>query len=204
MDYCKNKQFIAFINKESKDRFWCDGSFAWEEYAPKIHPYDTPEHKQIAKEICESLFCWSETGDIEAVILTVSKEPFPMMTKKDKPALVEKWEKICDDKKKAYYEEQSKKKHKKENTEDTSVVSVDQIVVTPVVETNPEPIKTVRKTKELTVKKVEPTQVVKEEKKRSPLEIKSSQKEKETKVTTAPSEPKKQGGLSKILKKGKT
>lgn len=198
MDNCKTKQFIAFINKTGKDRFWCDGYFAWDEYAPNIHPYDTKEQKKIAAEIADGISSWSETGEIEAVILTVSSEVIKFVDKAGKESALERFEKRSVDgikkqeenKKKALEE---KKKKKEEETSEENVEVLPEIVQqvpppAPVVE------KKIKETKPKVVEKKE------EPRKRSPLEIKSSSMEKEKKGLSTPSEPKKKSGLSKIIK----
>lgn len=197
MDYCKQKQFIAFINKTGKDRYWCDGYFAWDEYAPNIHPYDTKEQKKIAAEIADGISSWSETGEIEAVILTVSSEVIKFVDKAGKESALERFEKRSVDgikkqeenKKKAL--EEKKKKKEEETSENVEVLPeiVQQVPPpAPVVE------KKIKETKPKVVEKKE------EPRKRSPLEIKSSSTEKEKKGLSTPFEPKKKSGLSKIIK----
>ena len=194
MDYCKNRQFLAFINKDGKDKYWVDGGFPWSDVSPTLHPYDTKEEKLLAREIGESLSCWSETGDIEAVVLTVSNEVIPIMKKKDNALIVEKLERLNEEKKKKQVEEQLAKKQKAKlgdvepdapTKEIVEPVKKPQIVSTP----TPAPVD----------KKLNENKIV-QEKKRSPLEIKSSPKEKDKKVAPTPSEPKKKSGLSKIMK----
>jgi hypothetical protein len=79
---------------------------------PRVFQYDTKEQKQTAMEIAEHLVCWSETCDIEAVILQRVDEPFPLFTKKDSAGLVEKYEKIYAEKKKKQLEDNMNKRKK--------------------------------------------------------------------------------------------
>lgn len=197
MDNCKTKQFIAFINKTGRDRFWCNGYFAWDEYSPNIHPYDTKEQKKIAAEIADSISSWSETGEIEGVILTVSQEVITFVNKQGKEAALERFEKKSaqgiqkqEEEKKRLLEE--KKKKKDETTEDFT--EPEPVIVQSIPPPVPVIEKKVKETKPKVVEKKE------EPKKRSPLEIKSSSTEKEKKGLLTPSEPKKKSGLSKIIK----
>jgi len=191
MDYCKNRQFLAFINKDGKDKYWVDGGFPWSEVSPTLHPYDTKEEKLLAREIGESLSCWSETGDIEAVVLTVSNEVMSIMKKKDNALIVEKLERLNEEKKKKQVEEQLAKKQKAKLGDvepDAPTKEIVEPVKKPQIVSTPAPVD----------KKLNENKIV-QEKKRSPLEIKSSPKEKDKKVVPTPSEPKKKSGLSKIM-----
>lgn len=203
MDYCKTKQFIAFINKTAKDRYWCDGYFAWDEYSPKLHPYDTKEQKKIANEIADGISSWSETGEIEAVVLTVSSEVIKFVDKAGKSAALERFEKKSEegirkqeeDKKKVL--EEKKKKREEPNESSEELIELEPIVV-PEIPKAASPV--VKKVKEENTKVVEKKA---EPKKRSPLEIKSSSTEKEKKDVPTPSEPKKKSRLSNIIKEKK-
>lgn len=77
------KQFIAFINKIKRDRYWIDGNQTIDEHSPKIYPYDTPEEKATVYEIGRRYGVWSETSDIEAVILLVQPNILPIITKEE-------------------------------------------------------------------------------------------------------------------------
>ena len=77
------KQFIAFINKIKRDRYWIDGNQTIDEHSPKIYPYDTPEEKSTVYEIGRRYGVWSETSDIEAVILLVQPNILPIITKEE-------------------------------------------------------------------------------------------------------------------------
>lgn len=251
MDYCKNKQFIAFINKNSRDRYWCDGYFAWDEYAPTLHPYDTKEQRKIAIEIGEAIAAFSETNEIEAVILTVGTEIIPIVNKENKSDALARFEKRSVDniqkqealKKKALEE---KKKNRNENPDEglENNNEVDSDLSAPprkildldsdkqradsntkqstkkteakVNENKNEVVlqKQPRNTKVSTVpnsdkegsKKLgivsqQKNEIAPVEKKRSPLEKKIPKQQEMVKMEqTAPSEPKKKSGLSKIMK----
>jgi hypothetical protein len=195
MDYCKTKQFIAFINKTGRDRFWCDGYFAWDEYAPNIHPYDTKEQKKIAAEIADGISSWSESGEIEGVVLTVSQEVITFVNKSEKESALERFEKRSADgirkqeeDKKKLLEEKKKKKESDPEHLGGEILEAAQISEISVVTKKPKVVDKV----------VEPI-----EKKRSPLEIKNSSKEKEKKDLPTPSEPKKKSRLSNIIKEKK-
>lgn len=126
MDYCKTKQFMAFIHKNSRDRFWCNGYFAWDEYSPTLHPYDTKEQKKIAIEIGEAISAWSETSEIEAVILTVNPEVISIVNKENKSDVLSRFEKRSQDGIKK--QEELKKKileDKKKKTENETNNDVD-------------------------------------------------------------------------------
>lgn len=124
MDHCRTKQFIAFIHKNSKDRFWCNGYFAWDEYAPTLHPYDTKEQRKTAIEIGEAISAWSETSEIEAVILTVSSEIISIVNKENKSDALSRFEKRSQDGLKKQEELKKKlleeKKKKPENDIETN------------------------------------------------------------------------------------
>lgn len=124
MDHCRTKQFIAFIHKNSKDRFWCNGYFAWDEYSPTLHPYDTKEQRKTAIEIGEAISAWSETSEIEAVILTVSSEIISIVNKNNKSDALSRFEKRSQDGLKKQ-EEQKKKllEEKKQRKQDETEVS---------------------------------------------------------------------------------
>lgn len=77
------KQFIAFINKIKRDRYWIDGNLTIDEHSPKIYPYDTPEEKAKVFEIGRRYGVWAETSDIEAVILLVQPTILPIITKEE-------------------------------------------------------------------------------------------------------------------------
>lgn len=82
MDYTKKtKTFIAFINKDKKDKFWMYGNYCFDEETPKVYPYETKEDKKAALEIGKRFGVWSETSDIEAVVLKVMGEPFSIIDK---------------------------------------------------------------------------------------------------------------------------
>jgi hypothetical protein len=249
MDHCKNKQFIAFINKNSRDRYWCDGYFAWDEYAPTLHPYDTKEQRKTAIEIGEAIAAFSETNEIEAVILTVGTEIIPIVNKENKPAALDRFEKRSVDSIKK--QEELKKKlleEKKNKKSDETEVSNEMGLDAPIsdskvldagnseqrtnITSKPTAKKTETKLNENNAKvdvtapqgssrkgirsttskdnkddvvKNPPTKPTTEipqvkEIKRSPLEKRIPKQEMDKKVTTAPSEPKKKSGLSKIMK----
>jgi hypothetical protein len=92
MDYTKTSTFIAFINKDGKDKFWCNGNFVHDKEEPRIFPYESKEEKKLALEIGQRLGVWSETGDIEAVVLKVSGQPFHIISKKEAKELEKKLE----------------------------------------------------------------------------------------------------------------
>lgn len=198
MDYCKQKHFIAFINKDGKDRHWINGGFPWSETGPSLHPYETKEEKLLAKEIGESLSCWSETGDIEAVVLTVSKETISIMKKKDNALIVEKHERLNEEKKKKQIEDNLAKKKKKDTVDSETVDVVEVEIPKPSIKTPTiKPAVVSEPQNKTSDKKIIEKQNV-PEKKRSPLELKSVKTE--PKGTPTPSEPKKKSGLSKIMK----
>ena len=58
-----------------------NGNYCFDEDVPKIYPYHTKEDKKIAMEIGKRLGVWSETSDIEAVVLSILSEPFSIITK---------------------------------------------------------------------------------------------------------------------------
>lgn len=75
------KQFLAFVNKVKRDRYWIDGNMTMDDHSPKIYPYDTPEEKAIVYEIGRRLGVWCETTDVEAVILLLQPQILPIITK---------------------------------------------------------------------------------------------------------------------------
>lgn len=89
MDYTKNKTFIAFVNKDGKNRWWVDGNMPFDDTSPKVYPYDTKEEKENAKLVGYRIAIWSETGDVEGVILRV-QETVPIITKKEALLLEDK------------------------------------------------------------------------------------------------------------------
>jgi hypothetical protein len=90
MDYTKTSTFIAFVNKDGKNRYWCHGNYVYDEDTPKIYPYETKEDKKNAIEIGQRFGVWDETGDIEALVLKVSGSPIPILLKKDAKSVEEK------------------------------------------------------------------------------------------------------------------
>lgn len=218
MDHCKNKQFIAFIHKSARDKFWCNGYFAWDEYAPSIHPYDTREQKKTAIEIGEAICGWHETGEIDAVILTVSAETFSIVNKENKSEALARFEKRSQDgikkqeelKKKLLEEKKNKKldadseqtdeqivngKSTNENKDEVGQNNNDISAIPPI------PSSDKKNREKLGNAPTQKIEVLKEEKKRSPLEKRiPKQKEMDKKEQVTPSEPKKKSGLSKIIK----
>ncbi len=83
MDYTKTTSFIAFVNKDGKDRFWINGNVIHDREEPRIYAYETKEEKKTAIELGQRLGVWDDTGDIEAVILKVSGKPFHIIDKKE-------------------------------------------------------------------------------------------------------------------------
>lgn len=83
MDYTKTKTFIAFINKDTKDKFWINGNLTNDKDEPRIYPYETKEEKELALYIGKNLGCWSETADVEGVLLKVTGNPFHIINKKE-------------------------------------------------------------------------------------------------------------------------
>lgn len=75
------KQFLAFVNKVKRDRYWIDGNMTMDDHSPKVYPYDTPEEKAIVYEIGRRLGVWCETSDVEAVILILQPQVLPIITK---------------------------------------------------------------------------------------------------------------------------
>lgn len=230
MDHCKNKQFIAFVNKNSRDRFWCSGYFAWDEYAPTLHPYDTKEQRKIAIEIGEAIAAFSETNEIEAVILTVGTETISIINKENKSEALARFEKRSVDNiqkqealKKKALEEKKNKKHEDDSlgeppldipnspvvlSEKTSKKGLNENRNEVVLQKSPRPSKVShvpssdkKGGKKLGIVSQQKTEIAPVEKKRSPLEKKiPKQQEMDKKETPTPSEPKKKSGLSKIMK----
>ena len=58
-----------------------NGNYCFDEDVPKIYPYHSREDKKIAMEIGKRLGVWSETSDIEGVVLSILSEPFSIITK---------------------------------------------------------------------------------------------------------------------------
>ena len=108
----KAKKFIAFINKDGRDRHWINGNFPWAEDGPTLFPYDTREQKKIADEVSEKLVCWSETGDIEGVILQPVGEVFLIHNKKASGHIVDKYDKIFEQQKQKQLEDNKHRKKK--------------------------------------------------------------------------------------------
>ena len=131
MDYTKKtKTFIAFVNKDGKDRWWLHGNYCFDEETPKIYPYDTKQDKEDAIEIGKRFGVWDETSDIEGLVLKVIGEPFSIINKKEaaiyhKQIQKEEEERVAERKAK----EESEKKPKKEIKEDN--VKVEESKPTP-------------------------------------------------------------------------
>lgn len=161
MNYTKTKTFIAFINKEKKDTYWMNGNYCFDEDVPKIYPYHTKEDKKIAMEIGKRMGVWSETSDIEGVVLSILSEPFSIITKEEaveyeKVLQAEEEERVAARKARDKELEDAKreaKKGKKEVVETPEAIVVEAPIV--VVEKIEEP--------KIETPKIE---VVKEEKKR--------------------------------------
>lgn len=85
MNNVKTKTFIAFIHRNKKDQHWIDGNYIYEEDAPKIYPYETKEQKELANLIGWRNTQWDEVeqsgGEIVGVLLTVSDQILPMISK---------------------------------------------------------------------------------------------------------------------------
>ena len=90
MDHTKTKSFIAFVNKDGKNRWWVDGNYVFDEISPKVYPYETKEDKEHAKLIGYRIAIWDESGDIEGVILKASGETIPTISKKEALLLEDK------------------------------------------------------------------------------------------------------------------
>jgi hypothetical protein len=131
MDYTKKtKTFIAFVNKDGKDRWWLHGNYCFDEETPKIYPYDTKQDKEDAIEIGKRFGVWDETSDIEGLVLKVIGEPFSIINKKEaaiyhKQIQKEEEERVAERKAK----EESEKKPKKEIKEEK--VKVEESKPTP-------------------------------------------------------------------------
>jgi len=97
MDYTKTKTFIAFINKDSKDRYWINGNLTTDKDEPRIYPYETKEEKELALYIGKNLGCWSECADVEAVLLKVQGSPFHIINKKEAKERLKVLEKEADE-----------------------------------------------------------------------------------------------------------
>ena len=129
MDHTKkSKTFIAFINKDKKDKYWIHGNYTMDEDTPKVYPYDTKEEKEIALEIGKRFGVWDETSDIEAVLLKVIGDPFSIITKKEAESYhkqIIKEEELRVAERKAKEKELEKpKKVKEEIKEDVEIVEV--------------------------------------------------------------------------------
>jgi len=109
MDYTKTKTFIAFINKDSKDRYWINGNLTTDKDEPRIYPYETKEEKEFALYIGKNLGCWSECADVEAVLLKVQGSPFHIINKKEAKERLKVLEKEADERARKRKELEKKK-----------------------------------------------------------------------------------------------
>jgi len=109
MDYTKTKTFIAFINKDSKDRYWINGNLTTDKDEPRIYPYETKEEKELALYIGKNLGCWSECADVEAVLLKVQGSPFHIINKKEAKERLKVLEKEADERARKRKELEKKK-----------------------------------------------------------------------------------------------
>jgi len=129
----KTKTFIAFINKDGKDKWWLHGNYCFDEETPKIYPYETKQEKSDAIEIGKRLGVWSETSDIEGVLLKVVGEPFSIITKKEASVYhvqLQKEEDARVAERKAKEESEKKpKKEPKEVKEKVEKVEKEEVVV---------------------------------------------------------------------------
>ena len=90
MDHTKTKTFIAFVNKDGKNRWWVDGNYVFDEISPKVYPYETKEDKEHAKLIGYRIAIWEESGDIEGILLKATGESMPTISKKEALLLEDK------------------------------------------------------------------------------------------------------------------
>lgn len=90
MDHTKTKTFIAFVNKDGKNRWWVDGNYVFDEISPKVYPYETKEDKEHAKLIGYRIAIWNESGDIEGILLKATGESMPTISKKEALLLEDK------------------------------------------------------------------------------------------------------------------
>ena len=85
MDHTKTQTFIAFINKEKRDKYWIDGNYLFEEDAPKIYPYETREQKDIANIIGYRNSIWDDVienkSEIVGIIFKVTEQTIPIINK---------------------------------------------------------------------------------------------------------------------------
>ena len=85
MDHTKTQTFIAFINKEKRDKYWIDGNYLFEEDAPKIYPYETREQKDIANIIGYRNSIWDDVienkSEIVGIIYKVTEQTIPIINK---------------------------------------------------------------------------------------------------------------------------
>lgn len=211
MDYVKKRNYIAFINKDKGNRWWVNGGFPWDETGPTLFPYDTEEEKQIAKDVGEHLVCWSETGDIEAMILRPVGDIIPLHVKKNSSNIIEKWDKYVHDKKVKQLEEQTARKPREKKQVDNDTTEEPLVEIPKPLDVQPVIKKEIPVKKEIPAKKEPP--VKKEGKKqtppeppkpnakaRSPLELKV---EKPKKEELAPSKPVKKSKLQNMIKEKK-
>lgn len=216
------KNFIAFLNKEKRDRYWINGNLVFDDCVPKIYPYDTTEEKELAHEIGRRLGVWGDTSDIEAVVLELKRPIIPIITKAE-AAIVEdevmaKYEEEAKVKKEALFAE---KKRKKDEAA-AKAAGIELVTIPPAVESvdisdkvSPEPKKIPVKEKTIKVKsavssaepekKIEavekPSKVktpVPVEKKIEPSVDKKSAKDKKT--SDKAEKPKEKSKLSKFIK----
>lgn len=131
MDYTKRKKFIAFINVDkNKNKYWIDHGFPWSEECPSLFPFETEEERKLAIEIGESISTWPEINDIEGKVITISQEIIPIMKKKDNAAIVEKYEKLNEEKKRKQFEKNfNKSKKTVEVDSDVSASSEDSTLL---------------------------------------------------------------------------
>lgn len=85
MDHTKTQTFIAFVNKEKRDRYWIDGNYLFEEDVPKIYPYETREQKDIANIVGYRCSCWDEISEskseIIGIIFKATEQTIPIISK---------------------------------------------------------------------------------------------------------------------------
>lgn len=120
----KTKTFIAFINKDGKDKWWLHGNYCFDEETPKVYPYETKQDKLDALEIGKRFGVWDETSDIEGVILKVVGEPFSIITKKEAAVYHKQIQKEEEERvaaRKAKEEETKPKKEVKEKKEKVDI-----------------------------------------------------------------------------------
>lgn len=122
MDHTKCKTFIAFVNVDKKDKFWCDGNSVWDTVSPKIFPYETKEEKEDAKLTGYHTAAWSETGDEVYGVIFKACETVPIISKKEALQLEEKHLKQrLEEKQKILDEDKPKKESKKEIPEPVKI-----------------------------------------------------------------------------------